>query len=66
MVEWKRVKDGAGYPSETMDTLVVDEYGHIKIARFMEPTGAWWDKGLNGGRVNATYWMPLPDLPEEV
>lgn len=64
MSEWISVNEH-GYPCETMDTLVVNEYGNISIARFMAPTGAWWGKGLNDCKVNVTHWMPLPEPPKE-
>ena len=62
---WISVKGGENLPCETMDTLVVNEYGNIIIARFLAPTGAWWSKSLYDGKVIVTHWMPLPEPPEE-
>lgn len=61
---WISVKDGL--PTKTMeDVLVVCSDGDI-LKAFVYSDGTWAESRESIPLDNVEYWMPLPELPDEL
>jgi hypothetical protein len=62
MTEWIHV--GIEYPPLDKSVLVTDgESFQIRILRKDKKIKYWETSSIDGLKYNASYWMPLPDLP---
>ena len=59
--EWISVWDAL--PRDQRSVLVISFSGNMAINWYNQESKAWYPGGLP--LCNSSYWMPLPDKPEE-